>query len=584
MSGSRAGFHFRERMAGWVSTLAVGDAAAGALQAQADRQWGEVVLDLDYEDLEVVLHSPGTPARVTGSVVIAGLSPVVMQITAGTLRLFVHDLDHVQTWKMQYDLEVRSQEGAIFKLHGVKPLHRGSPFAAWPRTTTLYTTVTDEHGAPVAAGILRLSGPDFMRELSTMRVTHTASRRQRLVGLPRFFAMFLGMLLRQFGGLLSEPWAFPPRPLPDPRPGRPEHKTTTLWCTGDAEHPRWQEQDSEQAWLRLTRYEGGTNGPILLAPGFGMSTDAYVTDTIEENLTEYLVRHGYDVWLFDYRASPYLKSSRTKFTIDDVAREDWPIAVAEVCRRTKSTSVQVFAHCVGSMSFQMAMLWDGNAQMRTQVRSAVCSQVTVHPVSTWFNTFKVRIGLGPILEKMAPVMTPDEKRTFAHMVYDLILRVAPTPRGESCGNAVCQWITAYFGLTHRHWQLNEDTHNDLGRLFGVTSVHPLRHIGDMVAARKSLDHEGNDVYLRSDDKDEPGNANRLAIPILFLAGSHNRIFFPETSKRTYQWLKASNPDVRYDRKVLTEYAHLDGIIGRNANREVYPLVLAHLEQVSTVNA
>jgi cholesterol oxidase len=579
MAGSRAGFHFRERMAGWVSTLAVQDPSQGARQAEADRQWAEVVLSVDYEELEALLRAPNTPASVTGTATIAGLSPVVMQITSGTLRLFVQDVDHVQAWEMHYRLELRAQDAGRYWLHGVKRLHRGTVFAAWPRTTTLSTTITDEDGAEVGAGILRVHPLDFVRQLTTMQVTGTRRWWPRLVGPLRFFGMFLAMMLRQFGGLLGEFWAFPPPPRPDPRPGRPREATTTLWCAGDAGSPVWLERETPEAWLRLTRYRGGTKGPVLLAPGFGMSTAAFVTDTIEENLTEYLFRHGFDVWLFDYRASPYLATSRGRFTIDDVAREDWPTAIAEVCRRTGAPTVQVFAHCVGSMSFQMAMLWKDNDAMRDQVRSAVCSQVTVHPVSTWFNTLKVRVGLGPILEKMAPVLEPDERRTAAHMIYDAILRVAPTPRGEGCGNAVCQWITAYFGLTHRHSQLNDDTHNDLGRLFGITSVHPLRHIGNMVAAGKSLDHEGNDVYLESDDEDEPGNAHRLAIPILFLAGRHNKIFFPDTSKRTLRWLENSNPAVPYRRRELKEYAHLDGIIGRDAHRDVYPFVLEHLEDL-----
>ncbi len=574
------GFSFRERMAGWVSTRAVSDPVQGANQAEADRQWAEVVLTIDFPSLDVVVGAPDAPGSVRGSALIAGLSPVVMEITSGELRLFVRDPQRVQTLEMKYDLQLLSQEGRVFTLHGVKELERDSMLDAWRRTTTLFTTVTDDTGRTVAAGILHLTASDFARELATMRVTNATNPLQQLIGLPRFFAMFTSRLVRQFGGLLAEASAFPPPPLAPPR-GRPSESTsTTFWCVGPPTNPTWQDHDDERAWLRLRRYHGGSKGPVLLAPGFGMSTDAFVTDTIDENLTEYLMANGYDVWLFDYRASPHLRSSYGTFTIDDVAREDWPIAVAEVCRVTKSPDVQVFAHCVGSMSFQMAMLWAGNDTMRAQVRSAVCSQVTVHPVSTWFNTLKVNIGLGPVLQAMAPVMKPDDQRSFAHIVYDLVLRIAPTPHGEGCGNAVCQWITAYFGLTHRHAQLNDATHNDLARLFGVTSVYPLRHIGNMVAARQSLDFEGDDVYLASKDLDEPGNAHRLARPILFLAGQHNQIFFPDTSRRTLHWLQAANPGVDYSRVVLADYAHLDSIIGRTANVDVFPHVLEHLDQTN----
>ena len=221
---------------------------------------------------------------------------------------------------------------------------------------------------------------------------------------------------------------------------------------------------------------------------------------------------GFDVWLFDYRASPDLKSARTRFTIDDVAREDWPTAIAKVfdgdrspgcrCSRTASARCRSRWRCSGMPTRRCG----------SRCSRAVCSQVTVHPRSTWFNTFKVRIGLGPILEKMSPILEPEEERTLWNVIYDVILRIAPTPRGEGCGNAVCQWITAYFGLTHRHWQLDDDTHNDLGRLFGVSGVYPLRHIGNMVAAGKSLDHDGKDVYVKSDDIDDAGERREPADP------------------------------------------------------------------------
>ena len=53
--------------------------------------------------------------------------------------------------------------------------------------------------------------------------------------------------------------------------------------------------------LLLTRYKGGTKGPVILAHGLGVSSKIFTIDTIETNLTEYLVAHGYDVWLLDFQ-------------------------------------------------------------------------------------------------------------------------------------------------------------------------------------------------------------------------------------------------------------------------------------------
>ena len=79
--------------------------------------------------------------------------------------------------------------------------------------------------------------------------------------------------------------------------------------------------------LQLTRFRGGAKGPVILSPGFGTSSIAYTIDTTETNFPEYLYEHGYDVWVFDYRASPLLPSSGTQFTLDDMAQFEYPAAV-----------------------------------------------------------------------------------------------------------------------------------------------------------------------------------------------------------------------------------------------------------------
>ncbi len=489
MDGTAAGFHFRERMAGWVSTLAIQDPSQGARQAEADRQWAEVVLDIDYPDLDAVLRSSATCASVRGTALIAGLSPIVMQVTGGHVRaLRPRSVDQVQTWEMRYELKLPDPGRAGLHADGVKHLHRDSVLAAWPRTTTLSTSISDDTDGSDRRGRHPAcrAGADFLRQLTTMRVTDTMSIRAR------------AWPARCASSPCSSPCCCASSAGCSASPGRsrpsrrcPRHaaaharRPRRAWCTGDAAHPEWQDRECT-----------GCLAPADPVPGRLQGTGAARAGLRD---VDRALRHGH------HRAEPHGVPRSPRLRRLAVRLPGEPVSAAHRAGSSRSTTsramtgrrrgggglrvhgsptVQVFAHCVGSMSFQMAMLWDGNAQMRSQVRSAVCSQVTVHPVSSWFNTFKVKIGLGPILEKMAPVMVPDENRTLGNVVYDLILRIAPTPRGEGCGNAVCQWITAYFGLTHRHAQLNDDTHNDLGRLFGVTSVHALRHIGNMVAARQ----------------------------------------------------------------------------------------------------
>src|SRR4051795_5646358 len=131
---------------------------------------------------------------------------------------------------------------------------------------------------------------------------------------------------------------------------------------------------SDGTEVRLTRYKMGTKGPLVIAPGYGNAARAFAIDTVDKNWVQYLGEHGYDVWLFDYRASPDLPSSRTQFTVDDVALRDWPAAIDHVRSETGAESVQALGHCIGGLTLYMAI-----AGGMEGVRSATFSALAGHP-------------------------------------------------------------------------------------------------------------------------------------------------------------------------------------------------------------
>jgi len=45
--------------------------------------------------------------------------------------------------------------------------------------------------------------------------------------------------------------------------------------------------------IALTRYNGGTKGPVVLFHGVGVSSGMFSLDTIDTNMVEYLVHHRY---------------------------------------------------------------------------------------------------------------------------------------------------------------------------------------------------------------------------------------------------------------------------------------------------
>ena len=215
----------------------------------------------------------------------------------------------------------------------------------------------DESAPVLGTGILHILPADFAKQMTTMKVTNAPSLEERLRGMVRFGEFFAGVLYQTYGGAFAGSVAFnpdaPPRKKRPLRAAAPE----VYWFNAP-----------DGVTLRLTRYQGGSKGPVILSHGLGVSSLIFSTDTIDTNLTEYLFAHGYDVWLLDYRNSIALPASADLATGDDVATKDYPAAVAKVRELTGARSVQMVVHCWGSTTFFMAMLAGLRACARPSVR------------------------------------------------------------------------------------------------------------------------------------------------------------------------------------------------------------------------
>jgi hypothetical protein len=237
------------------------------------------------------------------------------------------------------------------------------------------------------------------------------------------------------------------------------------------------------------------------------------------------------------------------------------------------------------------------------VRSVISSQTSLHPVTSWFNYAKAdthlasllahgvpksmdgliaQMGLTPeqvaLLEKgmktvnMVSVSDPEAPGYDAAKALDAMLWSVPFPGEEPCYNPVCHRVFGIFGASYAHNQLNQATHDALGRIFGEISTEPFLQLALIVRYGRAVDAGGQNSYM-----DKPEN---IDIPIDFLAGGQNRIFLPETTLRTLRWLHATHkdaPDGLFTRRVFEDYAHLDMFIGKNAHQEVFPYLLDRLQ-------
>jgi pimeloyl-ACP methyl ester carboxylesterase len=318
--------------------------------------------------------------------------------------------------------------------------------------------------------------------------------------------------------------------------------------------------------LQLTRFEGGAKGPVMLTPGFGTSSIAYTIDTTDTNYPEYLYEHGYDVWVLDYRASPLLPSASTPFTLDDIARYDYPAAVAKMREVSGAESVQIVAHCVGSLTMLMGLGLglDG-------VRSAVASQVTLHPRGGTLNELRAGIYAGNLLDALGvDTLTTefDDDPSWVERLYDQALAIYPAGE-EPCDRPFCRRVMFMYGEVYDHDKLNDLTHDHIEEAFGIANMRTLTHITKILRADHAISWDGDHDYL--DD------VEGLRVPIAFIHGEHNRLFVPEGSELTYEFLVERNGPDLYSRHVIAGYAHMDCFIGKDAARDVYPTITAQLD-------
>ncbi len=265
MSGS--GVQFTETMRGFASTSEVDDFAAGFERGKADDSPLEFTVTVKADDVDRLVNDREHEAELTGTVTAPALSPTPLKVEGGRFNLLVRDEEHAAARQMLYSMPLVADDGRRFFFEGYKQIIDDDGLDLWKDTTTLYVTVHegDREGPVAAKGIVTIHMADFAKQLTTMKGIGGDGRLDQLGALAKFGRMFAGSLNETFGGVFARPSAF--NPDAPPREHRP------LRC-GPAEVHHFRTDDDVE--LRLTRFNGGAKGPVILSPGFGTSSYAYL--------------------------------------------------------------------------------------------------------------------------------------------------------------------------------------------------------------------------------------------------------------------------------------------------------------------
>lgn len=481
----------------------------------------------------------------------------------------------------------------------------------------------------VAKGIMNIQPTDFLSELLTM--TPTGSSIFRKV---QSAASFMTFFTRKSMGLFLAPFA----PLQYPSSAYSGYINPTL---PDVSFDIYAADDvctKLHMWHATAKPHGG--GPVhdlFLIPGASVDHQVFALPTIPYNAVNYFTRAGYRVFVTVHRIGQLMIAENNWTTYDarldikaclsyiryirrvehaishkldagESAKSKWRQDCLSYFRSHKLSEDDLakskwqppktycVAHCMGSVAFSCGLL-DGTIPA-SWIKGVTCSQVFMHPI--WNSANMIKASLGPVpLDKMYKLLagswfscSTSHDDSLVQRLLNQALRFIPDARKEICNSASCHRISLTFGRCWNHRNLNEATHRQIDRFFGGVNMTLLQLLMKMGVDSHAMSNGPLFERLTT-----PENINRLRnVPILLFVGSDNAVLSPEATEKTYEVLcdtfgtktggdsvcgdePCNTGHIDYRRRVVPGYGHLDCWMGRNAWKDVYPMVREEVDRV-----
>jgi cholesterol oxidase len=162
---------------------------------------------------------------------------------------------------------------------------------------------------------------------------------------------------------------------------------------------------------------------------------------------------------------------------------------------------------------------------------------------------------------------------LAGRIADRFLKLQRMQKEERCASPVCRRASYVYGLLYEHDQLNRATHETLHELLSLPSRSAMAHLRRIAQQGRLLAADGGDVYLP--------RLGELAIPLTFVHGAESETFRAEGTQTSVAALRESIDPELVALHLVDDYGHLDLVIGKDAERDVFPLLLDHLERTAT---
>jgi len=526
--------------------------------------------------IDVFQDAPGPmyEGKCTGTVSCFALSKATLKVMDGKVSFFAQQAANAESRVISYFLQLLSLEGTQYYLHGHKHIDTNICFSlskAWEATTTLNGTITRIDGSNVGAGVLRISWPYFRRQMRTFRINGDFSV-NLLLALLVFFACFVYSISLFF----FRPFVAVRYPTQSAVAATDLKRRSSCTCKVRA-------SDGVQALLEIYEpihtpdksYQSGESKapPVLCIPGLsgvGSEHHVFALPYLRCNMVDYFTARGHRCYALTPRWGCEWAVAQGCTVFD--CRLDIAAALEYICNR-EPQKPYVVAHCQGSVALAMGLL-DGTIP-RSQILGITANSVFMNEVFSYWNSVKGHTTLLIQLYEYLggnffPIASSTHDTPFQRLL-DILLRFYPVSRRRDiCTSTACHRASFGFGLLWNHENLDQQIHDNIHRFISGTHTKLLKHVVRMGTGGMCLDNSYHPLLT-------PKNLERLrGVPILFISGTENEVFTPESTLRDYELLRRRFGEEFYRRFLVEGYGHFDPIIGKHASRDVYWRIFEHL--------
>ncbi|KAJ5150109.1 CAZyme family AA3 [Penicillium atrosanguineum] len=520
----------------------------------------------------------GYEGKCTGTASCYALSTNTLKIVDGSVKFFTSIEDKPESSSISYQLQLLSVEGRQYHLEGRKVINSNIAFSVrktWEATTTVNVSILRSDGAIVGSGALHISLLDFQKQIQTFRPTVSLT-----AGLFWDLMVFLLSFILHVSLFFFNPFV----PLRFPRSSS-EDKTRSKQ-TLPSNSFRIKARDGVQALLEVydslpsegkgISEDSITPPPVLLLPGITGSAvhNLYALPFLRCNMIDYLRERGHRCYALSPRwsADPSVAQRSTVFDCRlDVA------AAVDFIRGRETLKPYVIAHCQGSVALGMGLL-DGTI-FSSDLLGVTANSVFINMVFGYWNAIKGRTTLLiQLYEYLAgnffPISSSAGDAVFQRLL-DALLRFYPLGnKRDRCTSTACRRTSFAFGLLWNHENLDVGIHDNVHRFFEGTYTKMMKQVVRMGTKGGCTDNESHCLLTEE-------NLQRLqGLPILFVSGTENQVFNPESTLKDYELLRRRFGERHYRRFLAEGYGHLDPIVGKNAAEDVYWRIVTHLRSCS----